>query len=105
MTHLHYQLASGKLSTQVALVSFGIGTLLFITHLLLPHWDGIIFTGLVYIALAFFINSLVLFYLLYCYIVFTAFREFYAIKILIVLGNIPIAMLYLLIITQQLTIH
>lgn len=102
MTLLYYQLASGKLSTNIALVSFGIGTLLFVSHLLLPYWDEIIITGIVFILLAFCTNCIVLFYLLYCYIVFKAFREFYAIKILILLGNIPIAMFYFLIITHQL---
>lgn len=102
MTLLHYQLATGKLSTNVALISFGIGTLLLISHLLLPHWDEIIITGILFIVLAFFIILIILFYLLYSYIVFNAFREFYAIKILIVLSNIPIAMFYFLIISHQL---
>jgi hypothetical protein len=102
MSLFHYQLASGQFSTKLALASFGIGTLLFLLHLLHPHAMGIIISGFYFILIAFFINGLMLFYLAYCYLVFESQREFYAIKILIVVGNIPIAILYYLTISYQL---
>lgn len=105
MSLLHYQLASGKFSTKLALVSFGIGTLLFLIQLLHPYSMSIIITGFYYIVIALFINGLMLFYLAYCYLVFENQREFYAIKILILVGNIPIAFLYYLILSYQLYLH
>jgi|SRR6218665_661380 len=92
---------TGNFSTQTALFSFGIGTLILVTHLLFPKANRIIYCGLVYVVLAAIINILVLLVLLYHFIVTPNYREYFAIKILILLANIPIAVLYFFIVIKH----
>lgn len=41
---------------QIAILSFLIGTLLFISYFIFPKWDNIIFIGILYVIAALFIN-------------------------------------------------
>jgi len=89
-----YEIAMGKLSTYVALVSFGIGTLLYVAFDLLQK-DYLIIIGIFYICFAIMINLAVLLNLLLLWITQHRHRIYFSIKIGILLANIPIALLYL----------
>lgn len=91
MTKQTYAIVNGQLSTQIAIFSFGIGTVLFLTHQLFPTVDFIIIIGIYYVMTALLINSLVLLNLIHHFIFFRNHREYFGIKILIVLANLPIA--------------
>lgn len=85
----------GKFSTYLALISFGIGTLILIIHLLFPEMSLIYYVGYIYVLVALIINGFTFLYLLYLFIIYRFDRETIAIRILILLANIPIALLYL----------
>lgn len=105
MMNKNYESVTSNLSTLIALVSFGIGTLLFISNKLFPENVEIIVISLFFILIATFINLIVLFGLLRNYLFFKYYREYFAIKILIVLANIPIALLYLFLFSNGLFFH
>jgi len=86
--------STGKFSTYLAITSFGIGTLLLILFLLFPM-PLLIIIGYFYILLAILINGITLLYLFYLFIIHRLKREIIAIRMLILLANIPIALLYL----------
>lgn len=88
----------GDYSTEIAIGTFAIGTLLFALYSLLPNKTELIITAIFYILFSFLINGLMLLYLLYLIIVLPNKREYITIKILILVSNIPIAILYLYII-------
>ena len=92
----------GKFSTYLALVSFGIGTLILILHLLFPNMILLFYIGYIYVLLAFIINGIAFLYLIYLFITYPFERETIAIRILILLANIPIALLYLNIVLPNL---
>lgn len=79
-------------STLFAMGSFLIGTLLFLSFQLTKN-ESLIIIGLCYVLLAILFNSILLLHLLYEF-AFKSKKEETAIKILIVLSNIPIAYLY-----------
>ena len=79
-------------STLFAIGSFLIGTLLFLSFQITKN-ENLIYIGFFYVLLALFFNSLVLIYLVNRLIFFSE-KEETAIKILILLSNIPIAYLY-----------
>jgi formate-dependent nitrite reductase membrane component NrfD len=87
--------APGRFSSVLALISFVIGTLLLLMHLLFPKVIQIIIIGYLYVAETILINGCTLLYLLYQFALYRFHRETIAIKILILLSNIPIALLYL----------
>ena len=89
------QFAPGRFSSLLALVSFAIGTIFLLLHLLFPKVVQIIIAGYIYVLLAILMNTCTLLYLLYQFAVYRFYRETIAIKILILLANIPIALLYL----------
>ena len=88
------QSAPGPFSTYLALTSFGIGTFLLIIQLCFPYNFDILITGLCYIVLAIFLNSIMFVHLMYHFIINRLERETIAIRILILLANIPVALLY-----------
>lgn len=88
----------GKFSTQLAITSFAIGTILLILHKLAPQNFNILSIGLLYVLFAILVNGIMLFNLIYHFIILPKHREYIAIKILILLANIPITILYVLII-------
>ncbi|MBX9807254.1 MAG: hypothetical protein K2X95_05615 [Flavobacteriaceae bacterium] len=88
----------GDYSTELAIGTFAIGTVLFALYYLFPNKTELLMIGIFYILFAFLINGIMLLYLLYCPIVLPNLREYITIKILILVSNIPIAILYLYII-------
>ena len=89
------QKSPGKFSTYLAITSFGIGTLILIIHLLFPQVELLYYVGYIYVLFALIINGITFLYLLYQFIIFRFDRETIAIRILILLANIPISLLYL----------
>lgn len=89
------QSAPGKFSTYLAITSFGIGTLLLLIHICFPDNIDILIMGFCYVILALILNGITLIHLLYHFIINHFERETIAIRILILLANIPIALLYL----------
>ena len=85
----------GKFSTYLALTSFSIGTLLLAIHLFFPNTIEILVTGLFYVLFALLVNGITFFHLLYHFIINRFERETIAIRILILLANIPITLIYL----------
>ncbi|HLA54598.1 MAG TPA: hypothetical protein VK623_00735 [Flavobacterium sp.] len=88
------QTFQGKFSTELAIASFAIGTVLFVAHQFLPNNSKIVLAGLFYVIIAFIVNTLVFLNLLYHFIILPEQRTELAIKILILLSNIPIAAFY-----------
>lgn len=87
--------APGKFSTYLAVTSFLIGTLLLILFLVFPNTEKIIIVTYVFIKAAAVTNFIMLLFLLYQFAIHRFYRETMAIRISILLANIPIAMLYL----------
>jgi hypothetical protein len=87
-------------STYLALGSFAIGTILFVLFKLFPNESYIFMIGFFYVLFAILLNSLVLLNLFYQFITNKSERENIAIRILILLANIPIALLYFFIVIK-----
>jgi hypothetical protein len=85
-------------STQVAVYSFSIGTLLFLLSFVFNNNGYLIITGYVYVIIALLINTLILLWLICNLILLKEQRQETLIKILILLANIPIAFFYLFIV-------
>lgn len=94
MTKQTYASVTGKLSTQIAIASFGIGTLLFLLHQLFPKEEIIFVSGFFFVLIALFVNGVVLLNLIHHFIFFSNHREYFGIKILLVMANLPIAALF-----------
>lgn len=99
MTKTQYQNATGNFSTQLAIGSFIIGTFLLLLHLLFPKGD-LLLIGLIYVAIALFTNSIMLINLFYLYLIHKNHQQYYTIKILLLLANIPIAVVYFKIVIE-----
>ena len=85
----------GKFSTYLALTSFSIGSLLLAIHLCFPDTIEILVTGFFYVLFALLVNGITLFHLVYHFIINRFEREIIAIRMLILLANIPITLIYL----------
>jgi hypothetical protein len=94
MTKKTYATVTGKLSTQIAITSFVVGTILFLLNQLFPKIDELFIIGFFYVLLALFVNGIVVLNLIHHFIFFQNHREYFGVKILIVLANIPIAALF-----------
>jgi hypothetical protein len=81
-------------STKMALVSFVIGTVLFASYFIFRNSEELIYIGLCSILLAIFCNGIMLFWLIHTFITEPEERKDAAIQILVLLANIPIAVLY-----------
>jgi len=90
-------------SIQIAILSFLIGTLLFISYFIFPKWDNIIFIGILYVIAALFINIIVVINLFINFITEPFQRKNIAIQTAIVLVNVPIAFAYFSIILYSIT--
>lgn len=90
-------------SIQIALLSFLIGTLLFASYFMFPKWDNIIFVGIFYVLAAIFFNLIVLINLFVNFITEPFQRKNIALQIVIVLTNIPIALIYFSIIIYSIS--
>ena len=90
-------------SIQIAIISFIVGTLLFMCYFIFPKWDNIIFIGIAYVLAALFFNIIVLINLIVNFITEPFQRKNIALQIAIVLANIPIAFTYFSIIIYSKT--
>lgn len=99
MEKITYQSKSGVFSTQLAIASFAIGTLLLLLGKYFPNEYSLV-AGALYVVGAFVVNAAVLLVLVYFFLAEPENREYYAIKILILLANIPIAVLYFYLILE-----
>jgi hypothetical protein len=90
-------------SSQIAVLSFLIGTLLFISYFIFSKSDNIIFIGITYILIALIINIMLIINLSIIFITEPFQRKNIALQIAIVLANIPIAFTYFSIIIYSKT--
>lgn len=90
-------------STKMALVSFAIGTLLFASYFIFQSNEELIYIGICCILLAILCNGIMLFWLIHTFITEPENRKDTAIQILVLLANIPIAILYTLIIINSIS--
>jgi|688.fasta_scaffold1263871_1 hypothetical protein len=90
-------------SSQIAVLSFLIGTLLFISYFIFPKSDNIIFIGITYILIALIINIMLIINLSIIFITEPSQRKNIAIQTVIVLANIPIAIAYFSIIIYSIS--
>ncbi len=81
-------------STKMAIISFAIGTILLASYFIFRNTEELIYIGLCFILLAVFCNSIVLFWLIHLFITEPKDRKDTAIQILVLLANVPIAILY-----------
>lgn len=81
-----------------AIFSFAIGTVLLLVYLL-SQANNLLYIGLAYVYIAFFINIAVLFLLLFAVIAYSENRNKTWLTILYLLLNIPVAFGYFLIVT------
>lgn len=86
------------LSTQMAIVSFGIGTLLLLLHFIFKKSDIIIFTGIYCVLISFLVNGLMLLKLIIDWITEVENRPNIERQALILFANIPISFVYFLIV-------
>ena len=100
-TFSHENQKSAGFSTYLAIGSFGIGTLLFLLHFALPEYGLLYFIGYFYLLIAFLVNLLVFLNLLFQFFIKPTEREDLAIKMLIMLANIPITLLYIYIVFHK----
>ncbi len=98
---LNYNFKQFPFSTQLALFCFCIGTILLVLFFVLPENDGIVITGLFFVIFAVFFNAIVLLNLMYQWATIPKERENTSIKIVILLSNVPITILYLFLITYK----
>ena len=92
---------SAGFSTYLAIGSFGIGTVLLLLHLYFAKDFDILLLGFFYVLFAILLNGITFLNLLFQFFIKPDEREDLAIKMLIMLANIPIALLYLYIVFHQ----
>ncbi len=97
-TMQHSRPTLSNYSTQLAVGSFFIGTLLFASYQVLPNYYNLLIIGIYFLLFATLVNGVVLLNLGYQFIMLPKYREELAIKMLIVLANIPIVFFYLFLI-------
>ena len=85
-------------TTQMALLSFAIGSILFGLYFVIPKNVDLLILGFFYLISAVFLNGIAFLNLFIQFLTNPFEREELAIKMLILLSNIPIAFLYYLII-------
>ena len=86
------------LSTQMAIVSFGIGSLLFVLYFPFRESENLIKIGIIYIVIDFITNGLMLIKLIYDWFVLPIERSNIIKQILILLINVPISFFYFVVI-------
>ncbi len=95
MTKKQYKNATGLFSTQLAVITFVLGTVLLCIQLTIEFNISFILLGFTYVLMAFFFNGLMLIELIRLFITQKNHRNYYMIKILILTSNIPVTILYL----------
>lgn len=94
-------LSDGNLAKLLAFLSFSIGTLLFVLFCITKS-ETLIIIGFYYVITALFFNSIVFINLVFNLIVYKTMYGFQLKCVFILLLNIPITLLYLRIVFQQL---
>lgn len=84
-------------TTQLMLISWLLGSILLVIHLVLPKNEFVIITGYFYVVLSFLVNLLAAIILIIKLFLNLKEYEMYVIRLLILLANIPIATFYLFI--------
>jgi hypothetical protein len=92
---------SAGFSTYLAIGSFGIGTVLLLLHLYFAKDFDILLLSFFYVLFAILINGITFLNLLFQFFIKPDEREDLAIKMLIMLANIPITLLYLYIVFHK----
>ena len=87
-------LENGKLAIIVSIISFLIGTLIFLIYITTEN-ENLLFTGFLYVLVATFFNSIILLKLIYLVITSTNYKLYFLGRIGIVCLNIPITFIYL----------
>ncbi|MEC4004814.1 hypothetical protein OX283_009120 [Flavobacterium sp. SUN052] len=82
-------------TAKIAFWSFLIGTAFLISSYIFPNCEEIIIGGLIYIIAAFIINGFIAFALFIYFLISTNERAYYGFQLLVILINIPIAILYI----------
>jgi hypothetical protein len=96
MTATQHLIRAGIFSTHLAAASFGIATLLLLLYRFIPTIQNtLVIIGLWYVFIAILANTIVFLHLFYCFVVQPMYREYFAVKMLLMLINIPIAIFYL----------
>lgn len=90
------------LSTQMAIASFVIGTLLLLLHFVFKDSDMIIPIGIYYVLIAFLVNGLMLLKLIIDWIIEPLNRSKIERQALILFANVPISFVYFLIVIYTL---
>ena len=90
------------ISSQIAVISYLIGTLFFLCFFLFPKKDEIVISGLIYIIIAGIVNGISFLVLLYRLSREPTNHKNIVTEIAILLSNIPISILYLYIIINHL---
>lgn len=84
----------GRTSTELALGCFAIGTLFFILMLTLQDTSYVLIIGFIFTMMAVLLNAIMFCHLAYHYCILHRQRKYIGQKILILLSNIPIALVY-----------
>ncbi|MFT3795855.1 hypothetical protein [Flavobacterium sp.] len=92
---------TGEFSTRLAFLSFAFGTFLLLLVSISPDVAALYMVGFFYVLFCLFANGVVLVQLLYEFITMPSLRSYLAIKILILLANIPIVLLYLFLLVNH----
>lgn len=87
----------GKTSTELAFGCFTIGTLLFLLNLSLTDNSSTLLVAFFFIVIATPINLIMLLHLLHHFYILPNQRKYIGIKIVMLVSNFPIAVLYLLV--------
>lgn len=82
-------------SNELAICSFAIGTLLLLAYKAIPYNDNVFIIGFFYLLFAIVINTIMLLYLIFLCFILPDERENLALRIILLLCNIPISILYL----------
>ena len=90
------------LAIQMAIVSFGIGTLLLLLHFIFKKSDIIVTVGIYYVLISFLINGLMLLKLIIDWITEPLNRPQIERQALILFANVPISFIYFLIVISTL---
>lgn len=90
------------LAIQMAIVSFGIGTLLLLLHFIFKNSDIIVTVGIYYVLIAFLVNGLMLLKLIIDWVTEPLNRSKIERQALILFANVPISFVYFLIVIYTL---
>jgi hypothetical protein len=84
----------GRTSTELAIGCFIIGTFFFILFLTLKDTSFTLIIAIIFLIAALFLNAIMLCHLLYHFYILPQQRKYIGVKILILISNIPVALLY-----------